>query len=255
MRDGMVSFLSIIALGFFLGMRHATDADTSLPDDHRQPRTHDSQLRADWNPLGPRPYHHYFYRGFAYYSVRRRDPARLGLTMELSVGLMLILLGILNLSGMMNWIARNFAGGHGHSHSHEGEGGHSHSPVAENRDCDAASLGWMDRAFGRIGLYSVASSARGWRRSRPRWFRCDCSSRTQHDSVRLVPIPIPAGSGSTVPELDRGEYEKSNRSGTSEAVNDANHERTKQLIKSDAAKRAVHPAEGCRVAVAVFCNG
>jgi len=30
--------------------------------------------------------------------------------MELSVGLMLILLGILNLSGMMRWIARNFAG-------------------------------------------------------------------------------------------------------------------------------------------------
>src|SRR5467141_1759981 len=31
-------------------------------------------------------------------------PPRAGLTMELSVGLMLILLGILNLSGMMRWI-------------------------------------------------------------------------------------------------------------------------------------------------------
>ena len=55
---------------------------------------------------------------------------------------------------------------------------------------------------------------------------------------------------------NRGEYEESNRSGTSEAVNDTNHERAKHLIKSDAAKRAVHPAEGrCRVAVAVFCSG
>src|SRR5207244_12333126 len=33
---------------------------------------------------------------------------------------------------------------------------------------------------------------------------------------------------------NRGEYEKSNRSGTSEAVNDANYEWTKHLIKSDA---------------------
>src|SRR5882672_3489226 len=38
---------------------------------------------------------------------------------------------------------------------------------------------------------------------------------------------------------NRGEHEERNRGGPSEAVNDANHERTKQLIKSDAAKRAV----------------
>src|SRR4029077_16655850 len=40
-----------------------------------------------------------------------------------------------------------------------------------------------------------------------------------------------------------------------EAVNDTNREWTKQLIKSDAAKCAVHPAEGRgRVAVTVFCS-
>jgi len=70
---------------------------------------------------------------------------------------MLILLGILNLSGMMRWIARNFAGGHGHPHSH-GELGPSHCFAAENGgDESAPSLGWMDRTFGRVGFTNCSA--------------------------------------------------------------------------------------------------
>ena len=155
MRDGMVPFLSIIALGFFLGMRHATDADhvvavTTIVSRERTIRS-SALIGILWG-LGHTIT--IFIVGSLIILFGVVIPPRLGLTMELSVGLMLILLGILNLSGMMNWIARNFAGGHGHSHSHEGA--HSHSPAAENRDRDAASsLGWMDRTFGRIGLYQM----------------------------------------------------------------------------------------------------
>jgi len=156
MRDGMVPFLSIIALGFFLGMRHATDADhvvavTTIVSRERTIRS-SALIGILWG-LGHTITIYIVGSLIILFGVV--IPPRLGLTMELSVGLMLILLGILNLSGMMNWIARNFAGGHGHSHSHEGAAGHSHSPAAENGDRDAASLGWMDRTFGRIGLYQV----------------------------------------------------------------------------------------------------
>src|SRR5438876_8564682 len=151
---GMIPLLSIIALGFFLGMRHATDADhvvavTTIVSRERTIRS-SALIGILWG-LGHTITIYIVGSLIILFGVV--IPPRLGLTMELSVGLMLILLGILNLSGMMKWIARNFADGQGHSHSHEG--GHSHSPAAENRDRDAASLGWMDRTFGRIGLYQV----------------------------------------------------------------------------------------------------
>jgi len=154
---GMVSFLSIIALGFFLGMRQATDADhvvavTTIVSRERTIRS-SALIGILWG------FGHtitIFVVGSLIILFGVVIPPRLGLTMELSVGLMLILLGILNLSGMMNWIARNFAAGHGHSHSHGEQGGHFHSRAAENSARDAASyLGWMDRAFGRIGLYQL----------------------------------------------------------------------------------------------------
>jgi len=58
---------------------------------HRQPRAYDSQLRADWNPLGL-GHTITIFIVVRSLSSSRRDPPRLGLTMELSVGLMLILL-------------------------------------------------------------------------------------------------------------------------------------------------------------------
>jgi uncharacterized membrane protein (DUF441 family) len=75
--------------------------------------------------------------------------------MELSVGIMLILLGILNLSGMTRWITQNFAAGHAHEHPH-GQGLHSRVADVQVRDAESApSLGWMDRIFGRVGLYQL----------------------------------------------------------------------------------------------------
>lgn len=90
-------------------------------------------------------------------------PPRVGLTMELSVGLMLILLGILNLSGMMRWITENLTpsgmGYHSHPHGHGDyvhSHAHGHSPEAHGHAEDATPLGWMDRTFGKLGFYQIA---------------------------------------------------------------------------------------------------
>jgi high-affinity nickel permease len=148
----MIPLLSIIALGFFLGMRHATDADhvvavTTIVSRERTIRSA-ALIGVLWG-LGHTIT--IFLVGSLIILFGVVIPPRLGLTMELSVGLMLILLGILNLSGMMRWITETFGAGATHSH-----GGFTHSHSAENPEQeDASSLGWMDRAFGRLGLYQL----------------------------------------------------------------------------------------------------
>jgi len=150
----MIPFLSIIALGFFLGMRHATDADhvvavTTIVSRERTIRSA-ALIGVLWG-LGHTIT--IFFVGSLIILFGIVIPPRLGLTMELSVGLMLILLGILNLSGMMHWIKQNFGAGTVHSHSH-GEFVHTHTaqdPAQQTND----SLGWMDRAFGRVGVYQL----------------------------------------------------------------------------------------------------
>jgi len=146
----MIPLLSIITLGFFLGMRHATDADhvvavTTIVSRERTIRSA-ALIGVLWG-LGHTIT--IFLVGSLIILFGIVIPPRLGLTMELSVGLMLILLGILNLSGMMRWIAQTFGAGTPHTHTH-GEFVHTHAPQ-EN----SPSLGWMDRAFGRLGLYQL----------------------------------------------------------------------------------------------------
>jgi len=156
MRYGMVPFLSIIALGFFLGMRHATDADhvvavTTIVSRERTIRS-SALIGILWG-LGHTIT--ILIVGSLIILFGVVIPPRLGLTMELSVGIMLILLGILNLSGMMRWIATNFGVDRAHPHSH-GEPSHSHSTGTRPGEVDSApSLGWMDRVFGRINLYQL----------------------------------------------------------------------------------------------------
>jgi len=90
-------------------------------------------------------------------------PPRAGLTMEFSVGLMLILLGVLNLTGAMKWLSEKFSpshprvtGTHAHIHEHDHHlhfHWHSHS---ETRDHHAESLGtpaWLRGPFGSLGLF------------------------------------------------------------------------------------------------------
>src|SRR5712692_4723521 len=115
----MITILSIIALGFFLGMRHATDPDhviavTTIVSRQRSIR-HAAWIGVLW---GVGHTITILVVGSAIILFGLVIPLRVGLTMELSVGLMLILLGVLNLSGMMRWITDTVVSPQSEEHSH-----------------------------------------------------------------------------------------------------------------------------------------
>ncbi len=159
----MTTVFSIIALGFFLGMRHATDADhviavTTIVSRQRSIRRA-ALIGALW---GVGHTVTILVVGSAIILFGLVIPPRAGLTMELSVGLMLILLGVLNLSGMMRWITetvtplqsgqRSHPHGHGdYVHRHQ----HGHRPEEHGHAADATPVSWMDRSFGQLGVYQV----------------------------------------------------------------------------------------------------
>jgi high-affinity nickel-transport protein len=92
-------------------------------------------------------------------------PARVGLTMEFCVGLMLILLGALNLTGAMKWMSNKFSpthpqvtGEHAHVHEHGAKmhlHWHSHNPKSEHHGESLTLPAAFERSFGGLGLYQV----------------------------------------------------------------------------------------------------
>src|SRR6478672_1818743 len=94
----MIGLLTIVAIGFFLGMRHATDPDhviavTTIVSQQRDIKR--AALTGIFWGLGHTVT--IFAVGSAIILFNLVIPVRLGLAMELSVGLMLILLGAWNL--------------------------------------------------------------------------------------------------------------------------------------------------------------
>lgn len=163
MYSKMLTFISIIALGFFLGMRHATDSDHVIAVStivSRQPGIRNAALIGILWGIGHTVT--IFIVGSAIILFGAVISPRLGLTMELSVGLMLIVLGILNLSGMMRWITNTFTPLHGALHAHPHAHGdyvhshpHAHNPEDHGHAVDAGPVTWMDRNFSRLGMYQA----------------------------------------------------------------------------------------------------
>ena len=166
----MIGLFSIVALGFFLGMRHATDPDhvvavSTIVARHRSMR-HAAVIGGIWG-VGHTVTILLVGSGIILFGWV--IPTRIGLSMEFSVGLMLILLGVLNLTGILQWITNNvsppvqFEDGHAgtvHSHAHSHGGyvhvhAHTHNPEAHPHDPTQTPLGWFDRHFGRLGLYNA----------------------------------------------------------------------------------------------------
>jgi high-affinity nickel-transport protein len=154
----MITLLSTVALGFFLGMRHATDPDhviavTTIVSRQSSIR-HAVLIGALWG-LG----HMITILGVGSTIILFGlvIPPRVGLSMELSVGLMLVLLGVLNLSGIMRWIAETVTPLHSDQHKYR----HGHGNCAQSRS-HIHSLGkhgdaedTTDRIFGQLGIYQV----------------------------------------------------------------------------------------------------
>jgi sulfite exporter TauE/SafE len=123
--------LAILSLGFFLGMRHATDPDHVIAVTTIITRQRSvggaAAIGAVW---GVGHTLTILAVGTGIIIFGWVIPPRLGLSMEWIVGVMLVLLGFLNL--------RDIAPSHSHPHAH--------AP-------DATSLGWLDRRFGALGAY------------------------------------------------------------------------------------------------------
>lgn len=159
----MTSFLAILALGFFLGMRHATDPDhviavTTIVSRHRKAGSA-ALIGALWG-IGHTLT--ILIVGGGIILFRWVIPTRVGLSMEFSVGLMLIVLGVMNLTGVLQLITesrtvtRDDHGHHSHPHPHGDyvhTHAHGHDPEAHPHDPERTPVGWLDRQLGGLGLY------------------------------------------------------------------------------------------------------
>jgi ABC-type nickel/cobalt efflux system permease component RcnA len=160
----VISFLSIIAVGFFLGMRHATDPDhviavTTIVS--RQRSIPMAALTGVFWGIGHTLT--IFIVGSAIIIFDVVIPARIGLSMELSVGLMLIVLGVMNVVSFLR-SARSISSGpheeplvvHSHAHGH-GDYVHSHPhghvPETHPHSPDRTPVTLLDRLFGGMAPY------------------------------------------------------------------------------------------------------
>lgn len=156
MAPGMITFVSMIVLGFFLGMRHATDPDhvvaVSTIVSRQRNLKHAAMIGVLWG------FGHtitIFVVGSAIILFNFVIPPRIGLSMELSVGLMLILLGVLNLSGIMQWITKTCTRSQSRvevpPHVH-GACSHSH---AQPTRAKAWTNSWTSGVYAQLGLYQI----------------------------------------------------------------------------------------------------
>jgi ABC-type nickel/cobalt efflux system permease component RcnA len=160
----MIGFLAILAVGFFLGMRHATDPDhviavTTIVSNQRN-TMRAALIGAFWG-VGHTLTVLVVGAGIILFNLV--IPVRVGLSMELSVAVMLIILGLWNVAGFM----RSMPVGsmpthdgekvvHSHSHSHGDyihNHPHAHQPEAHPHPPEQTPVAWLDRVFGRVSLY------------------------------------------------------------------------------------------------------
>lgn len=163
----MTSLLAVCVLGFFLGMRHATDPDhviavTTIVSRHRT-TAGAAMIGALW---GVGHTLTIVVVGAGIILLGWVIPPRVGLSLELSVGLMLIVLGLMNLTGVLQRVTEIVtppAGPPGTVHAHPHPHGdyvhthvHGHEPESHPHAPDQTPLARLDRWLGRLGLYQTA---------------------------------------------------------------------------------------------------
>jgi high-affinity nickel-transport protein len=158
----MTSLLAILFLGFFLGMRHATDSDHVVAV-----TTIVSRQRSIWNAAWTGIFWGIGHSltllvvGGAIILFGVVVPERLGLSFEFCVALMLILLGALNLSATFRSVEKISARGepvHAHTHQH-GDYVHSHvhghERATHGHSENEVPPALLDRHFGRLRIYQA----------------------------------------------------------------------------------------------------
>ena len=173
MSGAVTDLVSLLLLGFFLGMRHATDADHVIAIAtivSRQRTLRGSVLiGAAWG-IGHTLT--ILAVGSAIILFGVVIPARVGLAMELAVGVMLVILGLLTLTGMGRVLRDAIAPdrpllAHAHPHGHDlavhdhphahGDYVHRHAHGHDAKDhghrADQTPLARLDRSLGTLSLY------------------------------------------------------------------------------------------------------
>jgi len=157
-----MTFLSILALGFFLGMRHATDSDhvvavTTIVS--RQRNIAGAALTGVFWGIG----HSItlLVVGGAIVLFGLVIPQRLGMGLEFCVALMLILLGWMNLRAFrrsVSFVTSNEQHVHEHVHQHGDyvhRHPHGHDPEKHGHSEKGVPTARMDRQFGRSHFYRL----------------------------------------------------------------------------------------------------
>ena len=160
----MTSLLALIVLGFFLGMRHATDPDhviavTTIVSREKTP-SGAVAIGAAWG-FGHTLTILIVGGGIIFFGWV--IPPRIGLSMEFSVGLMLIALGVVNLTGVARQmrasrVVREAERQHTHPHSHGDyvhTHVHAHHPEAHPHSPEQTPLGRLDRRLGGLRVYQL----------------------------------------------------------------------------------------------------
>jgi hypothetical protein len=166
MSGAVLNFVSFLFLGFFVGMRHATDADHVVAIativSRERSVAGSALIGAAW---GVGHTITVMAVGVAIIVFEVVIPPRLGLSMEFAVGIMLVLLGVLTLTGMGRAVGAvhthaSVPGGHAldlhdHLHAHgDYVHWHPHGPCAHGHAEEHTPLARLDRGrLGRIAFY------------------------------------------------------------------------------------------------------
>jgi hypothetical protein len=168
MTETALNIVSFLFLGFFLGMRHATDADhvvaiaTIVSREHSMAGS--AVIGAAW---GVGHTVTVMAVGAAIIVFGLVIPPQLGMSMEFAVGIMLVLLGVLTLTGMGSAVGAAHAHAgvlgrqeldvHDHLHAHGDyvhRHPHGHDPGTHGHAEEHTPLARLDRSrLGRLALY------------------------------------------------------------------------------------------------------
>jgi high-affinity nickel permease len=159
----MIDFISIIAIGFFLGMRHATDPDHVIAVStivSRQNKVSRAALTGIFWGVG-----HTLtivVVGTAIILFGVVIPTRIGLSMEFSVALMLVGLGVMNVGAFLRSarsvaaVEQSVSAVHNHHHSHGDyirTHPHGNAPESHPHSPDGTPVARLDRTFGKLAFY------------------------------------------------------------------------------------------------------
>ena len=162
----MTGWVAVLALGFFLGMRHATDPDHVLAVTTIVARYHAMREAAligiCWG-IGHTITILIVGGGIILFGWV--IPPRAGLSIEFAVGIMLVLLGVFTLWSLFRRVDETVVaarGSHGHVHSHAHSHGdyihthpHGHDPETHPHPPERTPVVWLDRHFGRVRGYRL----------------------------------------------------------------------------------------------------